>query len=292
MRQKEMQIDREMQTGQRLLHNREHREGRQCNKSPQRHGKWIVFVCLAWMAVTSFIHANNPTFLENESWNYSVRFKYGLVNMKAGSAQYHVQTSEYDGKAAVKSSVSFKTNSFFDAIYMVRDTFTAYASFPDFIPLYHHRALHEGDTHFSDELWIQEFSDNYTELRIQRVQNEKVRFDTLLIASNAGYDIVNIFLYIRQLNFSELNPGDKFYISTFLGRVKANLIVRYLNQTSIAGRNKQQHNAFHFSIDISDEVFTESKSAMEMWITDDEYHIPLKLKAKLKIGAAEAHLIK
>ena len=41
--------------------------------------------------------------------------------------------------------------------------------------------------------------------------------------------------------------------------------------------------------DIYDDAFTQSKEAAEIWIGDDENHIPIKIRAKLKIGAAEVY---
>ena len=207
--------------------------------------------------------------------------------MKAGSGQYQLQAANYEGKAAIKSSLNFKTNSFFDKILMVRDTLTAYATLPDFIPLYQYRVLNEGNTHFTDDMWTHKFGSDYTEMRVKRIQEGKVRMDTIITASNAGYDFVNVFLYLRQLNYSDLNPGDNLYITTFLGKKKTNLIIRYVKPVLLEGSNKQQHDAFYFAIDISNEVFSEAKNALEIWISDDEYHIPLKIKAKLKIGAVE-----
>jgi len=187
--------------------------------------------------------------------------------------------------------MDFKTNSFFDKVFMIRDTLTAYATLPNFIPLYHKRAVHEGNTHFTEEMWTQKFGNNYTELRVKRIRNGEIRIDTILSTPNLGYDFVNVFLYARSLNYSEMNPGENFRITTFLGDKKANLIIRYVKPTMFEGSNKQQRKAFHLAIDISNEVFSESKNAMEIWISNDECRIPLKMKAQLKIGAAEAELM-
>ena len=235
--------------------------------------------------------ADNTSFTKEETWNYTIRYKYGLVVMRAGSAQYQLQAANYNGNPAVRSWLTFKTNSFFDKIFMIRDTLTGYATLPGFVPLYHKRLVHEGNTHFMEEMWTQKFGEDFTEVRVRRIQNEKVRIDTILTTPNVGYDFFNVFLYLRKLNYSDLKPGDKFHITTFLGNKKANLIIRYMKPVVFEGSNKQPRSAFHLSIDVSNEVFSEAKNAMEVWISDDEHHIPLKMKAKLKIGAAEAELM-
>ena len=245
--------------------------------------------CFAWMIITP-MQANNIPFSKNETWNYTIRFKYGLV-VPGGSAQYRLQATNYKGKPAIKSLLYVKTNSFFDKIYMMRDTLTAYATLPDYIPLYQHRALHEGNTHFTDEMWTQKFGEDYTEMRVKRIQEGRVSMDTVITASNAGYDFVNVFLYFRQLDYSRLNPGDVLHITTFMGNKKTNFIIRYVKPCLHEGSDKQLRQAFYLTIDISNDVFTEAKNAMEVWISDDEYQIPLKIKAKLKKGAVEVELM-
>ena len=37
----------------------------------------------------------------------------------------------------------------------------------------------------------------------------------------------------------------------------------------------------HFYIDIYDDAFTQSKEAAEIWIGDDENHIPIKIRAEV-----------
>jgi hypothetical protein len=236
--------------------------------------------------------ADDIPFSKAETWNYAIRYKYGLVVMKAGSAHYQLHATVYNRKPAVKLSVDFKTNSFFDKIFFIRDTLTAFAELPNYVPLYHARSVNEGNTHFSEEMWIRKFGSDYTEMQIKRAWDGAVRTDTILSTSNPGYDILNIFLYVRQLDYAGMNPGDSRYITIFLGDKKAKLIIRYAGTTVMERYNKQKRNAFVLTVDISNEVFSDAKNAMEIWISDDEYHVPLKIKAKLKIGAAEAELMK
>jgi hypothetical protein len=74
-----------------------------------------------------------------------------------------------------------------------------------------------------------------------------------------------------------------------MGKKIINVIVRYKGQTIIKNRNAQ-YKTLNLNVDITDKVFSESKNSMEVWLSDDENKIPLKIKAKLKIGSAEANL--
>jgi hypothetical protein len=211
--------------------------------------------------------------------------------MRAGSACYRLQTSEYEQQPAVKLSIHFKTHSFFDKIFLIRDTLTAYASLPNYTPRYHTRSVHEGNTHFVEEIWTRAFGPDYTEINVRSTRDGEVRIDTTLSVPHAGYDFLNIFLFLRQLDYETLQPGDTRQIATFAGDRKINLILRYAGDTTLERKNQPPQKAFFLTVDIANEVFAEAKSAMEVWISNNDYHIPLKIKAKLKIGAAEVELI-
>jgi hypothetical protein len=236
------------------------------------------------------MQAQGLPFQNGEELNYSIRYKYGVVVMKAGTAHYRLNTTTYNQKQALKSSLDFKTNPFFDKVFTIRDTLSAYASMPDLTPLYHNRSVNEGNHHYTEEMWIRKHGNTYTEISVKRMKKEEVRIDTIISVKNLGYDFLNVFLYVRNMDYSRWNAGDTRHITTFMGDRKANIIIRYAGQAILEKGDDLKYNTFRLTIDISDEAFTESKNAMEIWISNDSNHIPLKLKAKLKIGAAEAEV--
>ncbi|GHT39052.1 hypothetical protein FACS189437_01350 [Bacteroidia bacterium] len=236
------------------------------------------------------MQAQELPFQNGEELNYTIRYKYGVVVMKAGSARYRLNTTTYSQKQALKSSLDFRTNAFFDKVLIIRDTLTAYAGMPDLTPLYHNRSVNEGNHHYTEEMWIRKHGNTYTEISVKRMRKEEVRIDTIISVKNLGYDFLNVFLYVRNMDYSRWNPGDTRNITTFMGDRKTNIIIRYAGQSILEKGDNLKYNTLLLTIDISDEAFAESKNAMEVWISNDGNHIPLKLKAKLKIGAAEAEV--
>jgi hypothetical protein len=97
-------------------------------------------------------------------------------------------------------------------------------------------------------------------------------------------------MFARSLDYAQLKHGQSFNITTFVGRDRVNMIVHFDGQSVIERNEKLKYKTLKLSVDITDEVFHEAKNAMEIWISDDKNRVPLKLKAKLKIGAAEADL--
>jgi hypothetical protein len=250
-----------------------------------------ILICLVWFTPFLAAQTDEMPFHDGEELNYDIRYKYGLVMLKAGNGIYRINKTDYNEEEAYKSSLYFKTTSFFDKIYKIRDTLNSYISVPDLIPLFHNRSVNEGNHHFQEELVFHKYTPEYSEVSIKRKSNGEIRFDTTLYSNNLGIDILNIFLFARALDFTKIKNGDSFNFSTFVGKRKNNIIIRYIGQAVIERSGNKKYKTLKLNIDIANAgAFDESKNAMEVWISDDENKIPVKIKAKLKIGAAEANL--
>ena len=250
----------------------------------------LVLLAIGLFWVTTESKAQDLPFQDGELLTYHIRYKYGLLMMGAGSANYQINFTEYNQRPRVKSTFSFKTNSFFDKVYKMRDTLISYASLPDIRPISLYRSVNEGSSHYVENLVMRKHGKNFSEVNVKRVKNGEVRFDTLLSVNNLGFDILNVFLFIRNINYAELNLGQTYTLTAFFGKDKVNIILRYTGQAVLEKSETLKYKTFHWIVDITNDAFTEAQSAMEVWISDDKNHIPLKLKAKLKIGAAEAEL--
>lgn len=249
-----------------------------------------IFLLLGSFLLISSVHAGEVPFKEGEVLKYDINFTWGLVMMRAGTANYTIQRDFYENKPTYKTTLDFRTSSFFDGIFKIRDTLFSHIS-DNLEPLYHIRKINEGKTHFWEEVFVEFYSANYTKARVRKQNVETVKFDTTLVSDNAGYDILSIFTFARILDYPKLTHGQIFHISSFVGKEKINITVHFKGQSIVEKNKYTKYKAWLLAIDIGDAAFNESKSAMEIWVSDDKNHVPLKLKAKLKIGAAEANLI-
>lgn len=229
-------------------------------------------------------------FLQGEEFHYDIYYKYGLVMLKAGRSRYHIDITTYNNQSAYKSSLDFKTVSFFDKVFKIRDTLNSYISIPDLVPLFHNRNVNEGNYHYTEQIFVHQQSPIYSEVRVIQEKNNQVRFDTILNANDLGYDILNVFMFVRTLDYSEMKQGDSFRFTVFMGKDIINIIAHYAGPMVIEKSKWLKYKAIKLNVDITDAAFKEPDNSMEIWISDDENKIPLKLKAKLKIGAAEAIL--
>ena len=244
---------------------------------------------LCFLLLQISMHANELPFQGQEELKFDIHYKYGLVMLKAGTANYYLAEATYNNNKSFKTTVDFRTTSFFDKIFKMRDTLSAHIA-ENLNPLYHKRMIYEGNYHIAEELFFNQFGRDYSEVRVRRVSGPKVSFDTIVTSKDLGYDIVNILHFIRSLDYAQMrSPID--YVSTFFGKGNIKITIRNEGQTIVEKSETLKYNTYKIALDFTDNVFNESKNAIEIWMSDDENKIPIRVRAKLKIGAAEVHLV-
>jgi hypothetical protein len=246
----------------------------------------LTFFFFFWIISTQ---ANDLPFQSGEELKFDIHYKYGLLMLKGGTARKKIVGSSFNNDNSYYTTLDFKTTSFFDKIYKMRDTLSSHIS-ENIQPLYHSRIIYEAGYQINEELFFNSFSKNYTEVRIRRESHQVLKFDTTLTSNNFGYDLLSVIHYVRLLDYSKMESQIN-NISIFFGKKNIKLTIRCEGQSIIERSETLKYNTYKIAVDFTDEVFNESKNAIEIWMSDDENRVPVKMRAKLSIGAAEAILV-
>ena len=248
-----------------------------------------LFLTFYFLLSLSAMKANNFPFQAKEELKYDIHYKYGLVMLKAGTAAFKVTESDCKNKHSFLSTMDFKTTSFFDKIFKMRDTLSSHTT-ENLQPLYHIRSVNEGNYRFTEEIFFNEFNAAYTEISVKRESQGIIKFDTILTANSMCYDMLNLIPVICSLDYSQLESTQAKTVSAFIGKEKITVTIRNEGQSIVERSETHKYKTYKIALDFSDSNFNESKSAIEIWISDDKNRIPIKIRAKLRIGAAEVYL--
>ena len=248
-----------------------------------------LFLIFYFLLLLISVKANDFPFQAGEELKFDIHYKYGLVMLKAGMANYKVEENHYENKRSFLSTLDFRTNPFFDKIFKMRDTLCSHTT-KNLHPLYHIRSVHEGNYQFTEELFFNKFTPEYSEVRIKRESKQMLRFDTILSYNRMSYDILNLIFVICSLDFPFVGSVQRETLSIFIGKEIITVTVRYEGQSIVEKSETLKYTTYKVALDFSDSNFNESKSAIEIWMSDDKNRIPIKIRAKLRIGAAEVHL--
>ncbi len=221
-----------------------------------------------------FRKIDNKAFTVGEKLTFDV--KYGFVT--AGVATMAVpRLKRISGREVY--NITFDVNSVpsFDWIYKVRDHYETYVDVQGLFPWRFEQHIREGH-----------FSRDFSAFFDQRNGIAKTSGGEYKIPRYVN-DIVSAFYYARTLDFSKLKYGETIELKNFYKDTVYTLDVKYL------GTDKATVPAGTFNCIVVEPIIVKgglfkSEGSIYVWLTDDELHIPVKVKSKIIIGSIDAVL--
>jgi hypothetical protein len=206
---------------------------------------------------------------------------------KAGQAQFTVQQAAYHNSPAWEYKLLFKSQGMLETFYKMRDTISDYFSSDNQL-LFSSKQTDEGGFFLLDELTFNHDGNNPT-VRSYRKARNGVRIDTTMRAAGCVFDMLGTVMYLRSIDWAELKNGRLYTFKVVVGRDIINVHFRYAGAEIIKLADATRFNSHHFYVDVYDPAFTQSKEAAEVWVAADSNHIPIRVRAKLKVGSADVH---
>lgn len=221
--------------------------------------------------------------LSNESLNYKVMYKWGLINSQAGRATLSLTNNGSQYRARLVA----RTEPWADGIYKVRDTLFSYMHVANLAPIRYDKIAHE-DGKFSHDIIKYTISgDTYTGhcTRIRQKDKNKPRTQSSISLSSQGrtVDMLSVFYHLRTLDFQSMNKGEKVTMSIFSGKEKEKLDITFKGSTDI-NIEDTKYACYHISFTFTSDGGRKSSDDIEGWISADSRRIPIKIEGKLPIG--------
>lgn len=247
----------------------------------------ICWLCLFPGLLSAQTISAKERFSTGEEIHYELYFKWGLLMPRAGNATLSINQSTFEGEPSYHYRLLFRTTGVFEKIFTMRDTIDCDFS-PQMQLLRSEKRVDENDYYLIDDLHFS-YKEGKTFVRSHRYTPSQTKIDTVFVSEQYMFDMLGAAMYLRSLDWSGMKAGDEFPFHVAIGRDRINISFRYAGQAIVERSETLKYRTRHFYIDIYDDAFTQSKAAAEIWVGDDENHIPVKIRAKLKIGAAEVY---
>jgi len=236
------------------------------------------------IAGTSFRTINNNSFGTGENLVYRVH--YGLLN--AAEAKLIIRDDIYtlNGRPCYKIDVYGKSVGVFDMMMRVRDNWGTYMDTSAVVPHKFYRFIEEGKYRKNE---IVEF-DHYRNLAITKLYE---KHDKNLLKKELSHevpsniqDLVSGYYFLRTIDYTNLKTGDIVSIHGFFDEEIFDLKLK------IRGRERLKTKlgkikALKLQPIMPDNKMFDGKNSILIWLSDDENKIPLKIRAKMFIGAVE-----
>lgn len=241
----------------------------------------LLFFILGW-SWSLFSQSKYPPI---EKLVYTGYYNWGILWVKAGEVEFSLSKSDkYPG--AQKLEAVGGTLPSWDWIFTVRDTLISHYDSITFLPYEFSRKAHEGNCHKTFDYQFN-YKDSVILGDIHRIGKYR-RTDTIALKPDT-YDMLSVAWMARELDFDKYKENDQIPVRILIDSKIYELYVRYLgiHKTKIAGRKRE---CYVFSpLLIEGDVFKGGEN-MKVWVSRDDYRLPLMVEAKILVGSVKAIL--
>lgn len=224
----------------------------------------------------------------NEELTFDVT--YGIVSAAEAklTAEYIMHTDEVhtDPIPAIKATSIARTYSFFDIFFKVRDKITSISERDTGFALLYSKKLREG-SYKQNRMHIYDRKNKNCYYQKWKYSTKEFREYNVAI-TDSTYDFLGAFYWIRK---QELAVGDSLFIhmsgdgKSFLGKI---LVHKAQTLNTIFGKKR----CLKIEPRLASEAIFKNTGRIFIWLTDDEYKIPVKMKSEVKYGSFIATLKK
>jgi len=223
----------------------------------------------------------NNAFWEGETLNFNIKYEF----IGAGTAVMSVRAGEpFEARPTLHIETKASSNKTVDKFFKVRDFNVATVDRESMISRGFHQNLREGKYAV---VRTTSFDYRNRQYKFERTRKGNTRVSTGTI-NVPVMDVLGAFFYSRTL---PLHPGDEIRLSAFSDGEVYPLLIKVGDriETIKVPAGKFQCIKIEPTI-VGDAIFKASDGKMKIWMTNDEYHMPVLIRSKVFIGSFDAEL--
>jgi len=232
------------------------------------------------IALLSFVSSDTQNYKSGEYLQY--RIHYGLLN--AGFASLTVKNTTYEGRPHFHVVGEGSSSGAVRAFYKVDDRYESYIDQSTNKPSKFVRNISEGG-YSRDQIFTFDHDKNIVKIHDRKEQ----RISYKDFEGNNIQDLLSAFYYLRNYDTDKLKTGDYINLKIFMTDDTYKFRLKILGRETMNTKFGKIKTLKIRPYVQSGRIFKESES-VTMWVTDDDNHIPIQIKAELTVGSLKADL--
>jgi hypothetical protein len=225
-----------------------------------------------------FCGIRNTAFSPNEILVYNVFYSVIGIYVNAGTATFTMHLEKLNNKPVYHVIGEGTSNSSYDWIFKVRDRYESYFDTAHLQPLKFIRNVDEGGYKKIENVTFNQQTNTATTLK----GDFKV--------PNCVQDVLSSIYYARNIDFSKYKVDDKIPFTMFLDNEVYNLYIRYLGKETVKTRYGK-FRAIKFKPLLVKGTIFEGGEKMNVWVSDDPNHIPLRIESPIAVGSIKVDMM-
>jgi hypothetical protein len=225
-----------------------------------------------------FCGVHNKAFLAGESITYRAYYTLAGVYVAAGEAVFNTALEQLNGKTVYHITGEGKTYSFYDKFFRVRDKYESFVDTTTMQPLKFLRNVDEGGYKI------------YENVNFNKTANTAITTKGVFKIPDCIQDVVSSIYYARNIDFGKMKVNDKIPFDLFLDNQIYNIYIRYLGK-EIVKTKYGKFRAIKFKPLLIKGTIFEGGEKMNVWVSDDANHIPLRVESPITVGSVKVDMM-
>jgi len=226
-------------------------------------------------ATSQFRKHPNKAFIKGEQLIY--RIHYGIIDAGIAEIEVREEDKTFANRNVYHCVGKGYSKGAFDWFFKVRDRYETYIDCDGIVPIFFVRRVDEGGY---------KINQNYTYNHYQNTVNADGK---LFPVTAHMQDMLSAFYYARTIDYSQARVNDIFTIPAFVDNEIFNLKIKYVGKEIIStafGKVK----CLKFRPILQKGRIFKHEEDLNVWITDDDNHIPIRAQAEILVGAIKMDL--
>lgn len=216
-------------------------------------------------------------FAPGESIGYSVYYSLAGVYFNAGNARFTTQLTHLDNKPVFWLKGEGSSNKNYDWIFKVRDQYESYIDSATMQPCKFVRNISEGKYR------------KYENVTFNQSAHTAVTNQGVYTITSCTHDVISIVYAMRNIPFHSFKTGDTIPFHLFMDNQLYGLYIRYTGREVLKTRHGKFNTLRLKPLLIKGSLF-QGGEQMDVWITDDENHIPVRIQTPITVGKIKVDL--
>lgn len=221
--------------------------------------------------------AKNEAFREGEILTY--RLHYGIIDAGVAVLEVKPEVMDVAGRKVYHIVGNGYSKGSFDWFFKVRDRYETFLDKDALLPWMFVRRVNEGGYIINED-----YKFNHYTNKVDVGREDKVD------VPQGTHDMISAFYAARNLDLSNAKEGDVFTINSIVDKELFPLKIRYVGKEKI-DCELGTFNCVKFRPIVQKGRVFKKEEDLNVWITDDKNHVPLRAQAKLMVGSVKLDIV-
>lgn len=241
----------------------------------------VYFIFLS--SFLSLFGQENNALIAGENLKYRIHL--GFINAAEATIKSSAITSNWGDQKMRKVEIEGKTTGVFELFSPLRDYWSAYLDTETLLPIKTEMRKREG-RYRKEETVIYQMDKGF--VRITSPQNKPVT--STLSGPRDLLDLISAYYFLRSKPVTDKKPGSRWTAQVLVdSKIYELVLVVKAKETINTEAGKKA--SIKTNILLPKNNLFKEEDAIRLWISDDEYQVPLKVQVNLKIGFLTIDLV-